>query len=96
MSSEPRGETREERRARARDEKATPTAPEREWSGWVVIATPQGWQHVRVLLPESAMEHYRVGEVAAPNTKAIMAAKVQNDMLSDRLVDRRGWERARK
>lgn len=82
-------ETREERRARA-------ATPEAEWSGWCVISTPQGWKHVRVLLPESVMERYRVGDIAPPNTKAIMAAKIENDVLSDRLVDRRGWVRVKR
>lgn len=68
---------------------------EPQWSAWAVLATPRGWLRVRMVLPESVVLAHAVGEVSAPDTRASMVAQVTRDLVSDRLVDRRGWEKGR-
>lgn len=75
---------------------ADPTAPKPpEWIGWVLVPTKSGWQHVRVSLPESVMRRHAIGAVSAPNTRQMLVAGIERDLVSDRLVDRRGWERGK-
>ncbi len=64
------------------------------WIGWVLRPTPAGWRHVRVSIPVADLERYAVGEIAAPNTRAITVARIERELVSDRLVDRRGWSEA--
>lgn len=66
-----------------------------EWIGWVLRPTPRGWEYVRVSLPESVMLKHAVGKVNPPNTRQLLSASIERDLCSDRLVDRRGWERGK-
>ena len=76
-------------------EKTSPSAStEPEWQGWAVCPSPQGWRWRRVLLPAEVVARYAVDEPPeAPNTRAVMTARIGADLASDRLVDRRGWRR---
>lgn len=70
-----------------------PAPPELPWFAWAVRSTPRGWEWVRLLLPTAVVEEHAVGDIAAPDTRAIMCARLENDLRSDRLSDRRGWDR---
>src|SRR4051812_35591557 len=64
-----------------------------EWSGWAMRSTPRGFEWCRVLLTHRDVEANRVGVCHAPDNRGIVIAKIENDMRSDRMSDRRGWER---
>lgn len=74
--------------------KLASTAPEPAepmWMGWAVIAGDGGWRRARLVLPESVVREHAI-EIAAPDVRAIVAARIEQDLVSDRMVDRRGWE----
>lgn len=71
---------------------ASPSGP--EWIGWVLVpAGAMGWKWARVSLPESVMEAHRVGPMQPPDLRSMLVAHIENDLLNDRFVDRRGWTR---
>ena len=85
--------SRADRRARER-ETVTDEEPQSEQTcGWVLKRTTVGWTWVRLLLPAAAVERYQVGEYSVPDLKQIAVARIEADMVSDRVVDRRGWTR---
>lgn len=62
--------------------------------GWVLIdRKPRGWSWARVLIPMSVVEAHVVGKVEPPNVRPFVAQKIALDMMSDRTLDRRGWDR---
>lgn len=85
--------SRADRRARER-ETVTDEEPQAEQTcGWALKRTTAGWTWVRLLLPAAAVERYQVGEYSVPDLKQIAVARIEADMVSDRVVDRRGWTR---
>jgi hypothetical protein len=70
-----------------------PWSAEPEWSAWAMRSTPRGFEWCRVLLTHADVEANQVGTRHAPDNRGIVIAKIENDMRSDRMSDRRGWER---
>lgn len=80
------------RHAREREAPAPSTDETRcAWALWP--AKGGGWQWCRVLLPLDVLEAHQVGLVEPANIKGIALSKIELDMQSERVIDRRGWER---
>ena len=61
------------------------------WVGWVVRSTPKGWEWCRLALSPDDLEVLRVGDVKPADMRALVAAYIERDMLSDRLADPTQW-----
>ncbi len=64
---------------------------ERPWFAWAIRPRGTGWEWARVLLPDWMIDGYMVGQRHTPDTRAIVIARIENDMRSDAVSTGRRW-----
>lgn len=73
------------------DRQQQPEPESRPWRGFAMQQTAQGLKWVRVALPEGVAERYRVREPEPPDLRAIVGARIANEIQGDDIITGRGW-----
>lgn len=59
---------------------------------WVLIDRgARGWSWARLRIPQRVVDEHLVGDIHPPNSRPLIAQRIEIEVASDRILDKRGW-----